>query len=274
MPVTKASPKEMMPVVDKPLIQYAVEEAFEAGIREMIFVTGRNKGVISDHFDTNSELEAFLQTDGKEALLSTVRRILPSSVTCTYVTQEQPLGLGHAILCAREIVGEQNFAVLLPDDVILTSEEGCLSQMLRKGQDDFTGLVAIQKVPDRDVSKYGIVSIQKAESRLPHIVDIVEKPAINQAPSNLGVVGRYVLPAETMQILESTPVGANGEIQLTDALAVLLSERVLLGCEFDGKRFDCGTKLGYLQANVEYGLRHPETAEEFRNWCQRRFPDS
>lgn len=273
LPATKASPKEMLPVVDKPLIQYAVEEALEAGIQEMIFVTGRNKSVVLDHFARDSELESLLDRDGKEDLLSLVRGILPSGVKCTYVTQEQPLGLGHAILCASAAVGGQHFAVLLPDDIILTSGEGCLSQMIRMRQSNFSGLVALQKVPDRDISKYGIVSLQNPSGRLSRITDIVEKPESCEAPSNLAVVGRYVLPPETMSILESTSAGANGEIQLTDALATLLSEESLMGYEFDGMRFDCGTKLGYLQANVEYGLRHLQTGEEFRDWCQRRFRD-
>ncbi len=269
LPATKANPKEMLPVVDKPLIQYAAEEAVEAGINELIFVTGRNKRSIPDHFDKAHELEAELERKQKDDLLQMVRNILPPSVSCIYIRQPEALGLGHAVLCARPAVGNEPFAVLLADDLIYNgSGPGCLQQMVRIHDRYSSGVIAVERVPREHTSRYGIVEVVEIEPRLGRIHSIVEKPAPEEAPSDLGVVGRYILPPDIMDILERTTPGAGGEIQLTDAIATLLKHKAVYAWEFEGKRYDCGSKLGYLQATVELALEHPELKEDFRRYLQ------
>lgn len=270
LPATKASPKEMLTVVDKPLIQYAAEEAVAAGIKELIFVTGRAKRSIEDHFDKAYELEAELIKANKTQMLDVVRNILPSGVSCIYIRQAEPLGLGHAVLCAKPAIGNEPFAVLLADDLIDGGSRGCLAQMADVYSHYNSGVIAVQPVPRSDTDKYGIVQVKEIDSRLSKIQNIVEKPKPDVAPSTLGVVGRYILPAEILNILESTARGAGGEIQLTDAIASLLSRQQVLAYEFEGKRYDCGSKLGYLEATVEYALRHPELHEQFRTYLQNR----
>lgn len=263
LPVSKASPKEMLPIVDKPLIQFAVEEAVDAGITQMIFVTGRNKRAIEDHFDTAYELETELHARGKRELLDLARSVLPAHASCTYVRQSEALGLGHAVLCARPVVGNDAFAVILADDLI-DSTPGTLREMVDIYEQEKCSVIAVQDVPRSDTSSYGIVDCGSADGDLRPIKAIVEKPDPSVAPSTLAVVGRYLLTAEIFHHLESVRAGAGGEIQLTDAIASLLGEQRALAHRFKGTRYDCGSKLGYLKANVEYGLRHPEVGDEFR----------
>ncbi len=263
LPATKANPKEMLPIVDKPLIQYAAEEAVEAGIEELIFVTGRTKRSIPDHFDKAYELEAELEKGHKTALLEIVRNILPSYVSCIYIRQAEPLGLGHAVLCAKPAVGNEPFAVILADDLIDGGGRGCLKQMVEVFSHYNTGVIAVQTVPPEDTDKYGIVEVKPVDGRVSKIQTIVEKPKPAVAPSNLAVVGRYILPADIMTILERTERGAGGEIQLTDGIAKLLERQQVLAYEFEGRRYDCGSKLGYLEATVDYALKHPELAQDF-----------
>jgi UTP--glucose-1-phosphate uridylyltransferase len=263
LPVSKASPKEMLPIVDKPLIQFAVEEAVEAGITQMIFVTGRNKRAIEDHFDTAYELETELQARGKRELLDLARSVLPAHASCTYVRQSEALGLGHAVLCARPVVGNDAFAVILADDLI-DSTPGTLREMVDVYEQERCSVIAVQDVPRSDTSSYGIVDCGSADGDLRPIQAIVEKPDPAVAPSTLAVVGRYLLTAQIFDHLERVQAGAGGEIQLTDAIASLLGEQRVLAHRFKGTRYDCGSKLGYLKANVEYGLRHPEVGDEFR----------
>jgi UTP--glucose-1-phosphate uridylyltransferase len=263
LPATKANPKEMLPIVDKPLIQYAAEEAEEAGITELIFITGRNKRSIPDHFDKAYELEAELERKGKRKLLEEVRNVLPPSISCIYIRQPEALGLGHAVLCAKPVVGNEPFAVLLADDLIDGGGKGCLAQMVETYDRHNCGVIAVEPVPPEDTDKYGIVEVQSIEKNLSRIRSIVEKPAPDKAPSNLAVVGRYILPPGIMDLLETTERGAGGEIQLTDGIAALLRRKEILALEFTGKRYDCGSKLGYLQATVEYALRHPELKDDF-----------
>jgi len=270
LPATKANPKEMLPIVDKPLIQYAAEEAVEAGIEELIFVTGRAKRSIPDHFDKAYELEAELEKADKQEMLAVVRNILPPHVACIYIRQAEPLGLGHAVLCARPAVGEEPFAVLLADDLIDGGGRGCLKQMVEKFEHYNSGVIAVQPVPHEDTDKYGIVEARSIEEGLGKILSIVEKPKPDVAPSNLAVVGRYVLPGEIMGILANTPRGKGNEIQLTDAIASLLLRQQVLAYEFEGTRYDCGSKLGYLQATVDLALKHPEVAEDFARWLANR----
>jgi len=263
LPATKASPKEMMPVVDKPLIQYAVEEAVAAGMKEMIFITGRSKRAIEDHFDRAAELEAELEQRGAKALLESVREIIPADVSCIYVRQPQALGLGHAILCALPVVGDAPFAVVLADDLI-DADPPVLKQMT----DVFTrcgrSIVAVQNVAREETRRYGIVQIED-DSRSPHRVSgIVEKPHPDKAPSTLGVVGRYILTGRVFHHLQHVTPGAGGEIQLTDAIAALLAEEDVFAYEFSGTRYDCGSKLDYLKANLAFALKHPEVGEDFR----------
>jgi UTP--glucose-1-phosphate uridylyltransferase len=267
LPATKASPKEMMPIVDKPLIQYAVEEAVSAGITEMIFVTGRGKRAIEDHFDKAFELEHELAQRGSKDLLKIVQRIIPSNVNCTYVRQAQALGLGHAILCARRVVGDEPFAVVLADDLI-DADPPALKQMAdvfaRRGR----SVVAVQNVTRAETKRYGIVRVE-SRSKSPHrISGIVEKPEPAAAPSTLGVVGRYILTPRVFHHLEKAKPGAGGEIQLTDGIAGLLAEEDVFAHEFDGVRYDCGSKLGYLQANLQIALKHPEVGAEFRTYLR------
>lgn len=270
LPATKANPKEMLPVVDKPLIQYAAEEAVEAGIEELIFVTGRAKRSIPDHFDKAYELEAELEKNDKQEMLAIVRNILPPNVACIYIRQSEPLGLGHAVLCAKPAVGGEPFAVILADDLIDGGGKGCMKQMVEQFEHYNSGVIAVQPVPAEDTQKYGIVEARPIDTRISKIVGIVEKPRPEDAPSNLGVVGRYVLPGEIMQILEKTGHGAGGEIQLTDAIAELLENQQVLAYEFEGTRYDCGSKLGYLQATVDFALKHDEVAADFGAWLASR----
>jgi UTP--glucose-1-phosphate uridylyltransferase len=266
LPATKASPKEMLPVVDKPLIQYAVMEAISAGAEELIFVTGRTKNAILDHFDKAYELETELEQRGKTQLLQVVREILPPGVTCIYIRQAEALGLGHAVACALPAVGDQDFSVLLADDLIHSVPSSCLQQMQRIYQQYGCSVIAVQRVPRDEVSSYGIVEIEPLGPGIGEIKRIVEKPKPEDAPSNLAVVGRYILTPRVFKLLESVPRGAGGEIQLTDAIAQLIQEQTVIAYEFEGTRYDCGSKLGYLKANVSFALEHPELHDEFREY--------
>jgi UTP--glucose-1-phosphate uridylyltransferase len=267
LPATKASPKEMMPIVDKPLIQYAVEEAVAAGITEMIFVTGRGKRAIEDHFDKAFELEHELLQRGSKDLLTIVQRIIPKNVNCTYVRQAQALGLGHAILCARRVVGDEPFAIVLADDMI-DADPPALKQMAEVFARRGRSVVAVQNVSRAETRRYGIVRVE-SRSKSPHrISGIVEKPEPAAAPSTLGVVGRYILTPRVFHHLERAKPGAGGEIQLTDGIAGLLAEEDVFAHEFDGVRYDCGSKLGYLQANLQIALKHPEVGAEFRAYLR------
>ncbi len=266
LPATKASPKEMLPVVDKPLIQYAVMEAISAGAEELIFITGRTKNAIMDHFDKAYELETELEQRGKTKLLDTIREILPPNVTCIFIRQAEALGLGHAVSCAWPAVGDQDFSVLLADDLIHSVPISCLQQMQRIYQQYGTSVVAVQRVPREEVSSYGIVEVESLGPGIGEIKRIIEKPKPEDAPSNLAVVGRYILTPRVFKLLESVPRGAGGEIQLTDAIAQLIQEQTVIAYEFEGTRYDCGSKLGYLKANVNFALEHPELGDEFRDY--------
>jgi len=268
LPATKANPKEMMPIVDKPLVQYAAEEAAAAGIADLIFITGRMKRSISDHFDKAYELEAELERGNKHEMLQIVRNILPPEVTCIYIRQAEPLGLGHAVLQARSVVGQEPFAVLLADDLIANGSEGCLKQMIDIFEANQSSVLAVEQVQPQDTNKYGIVAAEPIENRLSRVVQIVEKPKPQEAPSTLAVVGRYIFTPAIFDCLKRTGQGAGGEIQLTDAIAKLLELEPVLAYEFEGKRYDCGSKLGYLQATVEYALRHPELKDAFANYLR------
>lgn len=266
LPATKANPKEMMPVVDKPLIQYAVEEAIQAGINELIFVTSSSKRSIEDHFDTHFELETKLEASGKEELLSIVRNILPAGVSCVYIRQPEALGLGHAILCAKNVLANEPFAILLADDLIDGAKGSCLEQMFKRFNQTQASIVGVERIDPKDSDKYGIVGFKGAFQDFAQISEIVEKPNMKAAPSSLGVVGRYILTPEIFNQLENIKPGAHGEIQLTDAISGLLKVEPVYALEFLGKRYDCGNKLGYLQAIVNYGLKHPEVAKEFKEY--------
>lgn len=268
LPATKANPKEMLPIVDKPLIQYAAEEAAEAGITELIFITGRSKRAIEDHFDGAAELEMELERRGKDDLLSIVKGILPRGVNCIYIRQAEPLGLGHAVLCAKPVVGNSPFAVLLADDLIDGGERGCTRQMVDVFDYQRCSVLAVQDVPREDTGKYGIVSTEGEDGNVVRVTSIVEKPEPANAPSTLAVVGRYVLTPAIFGELERTRRGAGGEIQLTDAISALLSRERVTGLRFAGKRYDCGSKTGYLEANVEYALKHPELKDEFSDYLR------
>jgi len=270
LPATKANPKEMLPIVDKPLIQYAAEEAVAAGIKELIFVTGRAKRSIEDHFDKAYELEAELEKNEKHEMLELVQNILPPDVACIYIRQAEALGLGHAVLCAKPAIGNEPFAVLLADDLIDGGPTGCLKQMVDVYAHYNTGVIAVEPVPPHDTHRYGIVEIKQIDERVGKIQSIVEKPQPEVAPSNLGVVGRYILPGEIMSILERTNRGAGNEIQLTDGIATLLERQQVLAYEFEGTRYDCGSKLGYLQASIDYALKHPELSGEFADYLGER----
>jgi UTP--glucose-1-phosphate uridylyltransferase len=269
LPATKASPKEMLPVVDKPLIQYAVQEAISAGAQELIFITGRSKNSIMDHFDKAYELETELAQKNKDDLLRIVQDVLPPGVTCIFIRQAQALGLGHAVLCAQPAIGDEDFAVLLADDLIDGGRKPCLSQMQAVYHEYGASVVAVERVPQQDVSSYGIVEVQAIRPGLGEIRRIVEKPKREEAPSNLAVVGRYILTPRIFKLLEKTQRGTGGEIQLTDAISALIQEQTVLACEFEGVRYDCGSKLGYLKANVEYALQHAELSDEFREYLKR-----
>ena len=273
LPATKALPKEMLPVVDKPLIQYAVQEAISAGAQELIFVTGRSKNSIMDHFDKAYELEAELEQRGKTKLLEMVQEILPPGITCIFIRQAEALGLGHAVLCAWPAVGDEDFSVILADDLIDGKLRPCLAQMQRVYQEYGTSVIATQQVPKEEISSYGVVDTQPVAPGLGEIRRIVEKPKAEDAPSNLAVVGRYILTPRIFKLLERTPRGAGGEIQLTDAISMMIQEQTVLAYEFEGKRYDCGSKLGYLEANVEYGLKHPDLADDFRDYLRKLTAD-
>ncbi len=265
LPATKASPKEMLPIVDRPLIQYAVEEALAAGAKRLVFITGASKRAIEDHFDSDAELEKLLERQGKSQLVQTLRSVLPSYATCIYIRQPAPLGLGHAVLCAKPAVGNEPFFVHLADDLI-EADVPCLEQMA----DRFAGysVIGVQTVPKSDTDKYGIVKVGAAKDELLRIDQIVEKPKPAVAPSNLAVVGRYLLTPRIFHHLERIGEGAGGEIQLTDGIARLMRDEAVYAYKFSGKRFDCGSKLGYLQATVEYALAHPELARDFKKYLR------
>jgi len=269
LPATKASPKEMLPVVDKPLIQYAVEEAVAAGITEMIFVTGRSKRAIEDHFDKSYEVEAELAARGKEKLLELVRSIKPAHVDCFYVRQPEALGLGHAVLCAEKLVGDNPFAVILADD-LLDGKPPVLSQMVDVFDHYHSSVIGVEEIPREDSRSYGVIDGKEWEENIIKLSGIVEKPSPETAPSNLGVVGRYILKPRIFQHLRALKPGAGGEIQLTDAIQSLLDDEQVLAYRYNGTRFDCGSKLGYLKATVEFALRHPEVKNEFAAYLQQR----
>ena len=267
LPATKASPKEMLPIVDKPLIQYAVEEAIAAGAEKLVFVTGSSKRAIEDHFDVDPDLERQLASPGKEHMLALVRDIVPSNVSCIFLRQGVPLGLGHAVLCARAAVGNEPFFVHLADDLI-HSEVPCLRQMRGHFEAHGASVLGVETVPRDQTSSYGIVAVEEDAKGVRRVTGIVEKPRPEEAPSNLAVVGRYVLTPAIFDKLETTGRGAGGEIQLTDAIAALLDEEPVHVLPFAGVRYDCGSKLGYLRATVEYALRHEELGEGFRAYLQ------
>lgn len=267
LPATKAQPKEMLCVVDKPLIQYAAEEAVAAGATELIFITGRNKRAIEDHFDTAYELEAELDAKGKTELLNAVRSVVPSHVNCIYIRQHQALGLGHAVLCARSVVGNEPFAVLLADD-LMEGTEPILSQMAKIHKFQQCSVLAVQAVAPEDTRSYGMVAGKEIEPRLLQMSGIVEKPAPEKAPSNLGVAGRYILSPAIFELLANQKPGVGGEIQLTDGIAALMKRERVLAYQYEGQRFDCGSKLGFLKANVELGMRHPEVGADFTSYLK------
>jgi len=272
LPVTKASPKEMLPIVDKPLIQYAVDEALSAGADTLIFITGSSKRAIEDHFDSNPELEAVLQAQGKQELLDTLRGILPGWASCVYIRQPAPLGLGHAVLCARPVVGTAPFMVHLADDLI-DAKVPCLKQMVDVFEKHQGSVLGVQNVPKQDTDKYGIVTLERSIApRVGKMSHIVEKPKPDKAPSTLAVVGRYLLSGEIFEDLAKIGKGAGGEIQLTDGIARLMQREPVYSFEFEGKRYDCGSKLGYLQATVEYGLKHPSLGPEFAKYLRDMVP--
>lgn len=268
LPATKASPKEMLPVVDKPLIQYAVEEALAAGARRLVFITGASKRAIEDHFDSDPELENLLEAQGKSDLLDMLRGVLPSYASCIYIRQPAPLGLGHAVLCAQPAVGSEPFFVHLADDLIRGNNKSCLEQMADVFEAKRASVVGVEVVPKRDTEKYGIVEVEADKSATSRVRSIVEKPKPEVAPSTLGVVGRYVLTSSIFEHLERIGKGSGGEIQLTDGIAALMREEAVYAYRFAGKRYDCGSKLGYLQATVEYALGHPQLGKDFRKYLQ------
>ncbi|MGD2137547.1 MAG: UTP--glucose-1-phosphate uridylyltransferase GalU [Gammaproteobacteria bacterium] len=273
LPATKANPKEMLPVVDKPLIQYAAEEAVNSGIEELIFVTSSSKRAIEDHFDKNYELEAELEKKEKTELLRIVQEVVPVNVICVYIRQPEALGLGHAVLCAKRVVGDEPFAVILADDLINSGgdSERVIGQMISVYNKHSCSVLGVEEVPHEETDKYGIVDPEHSDGRISRVRGIVEKPLPEDARSNLAVVGRYILTPGIFSHLEAIPRGAGGEIQLTDAIERLLREEQVLAYRFQGKRYDCGNKLGYLQATVEYALQHPELKEEFLEYLVKEF---
>ena len=267
LPATKASPKEMLPVVDKPLIQYAVEEAVAAGAERLVFITGSSKRAIEDHFDSDETLAELLDSQGKPELARQVRDVLPKQASCIYIRQPAPLGLGHAVLCARPAVGDEPFFVHLADDLI-DAEVPCLKQMAATYMQHGASVLGVEEVPPQDTDKYGIVEVEPGGGVVSRIKSIVEKPKPAVAPSNLAVVGRYVLTASIFDELESVGQGAGGEIQLTDGIASLMKREPVYAHRFTGRRFDCGNKLGYLQATVEMSLAHAVLGEQFRRYLR------
>lgn len=266
LPVTKAGPKEMLPIVDKPIIQYVVEEAIHAGIDHLVFVTSGSKRAIEDYFDTNFELETRLRESGKQDAFNLVRNILPKNVSFSYVRQPEPLGLGDAVLCAKNVVGNQPFAVLLADDIIDDGKSGCLSQMVDVFQKTHSSVVAVEKIPPEETQKYGIVSLKNQGETFSEIQSIVEKPSPDKAPSNLAVTGRYILTPLIFELLEKTSKGVGGEIQLTDGIAALLKSESVYAFPFAGHRYDCGSPLGFLQATIAFALKRPELAADLRDY--------
>lgn len=267
LPATKANPKEMLPIVDKPLIQYAVEEAVAAGITELIFVTSSSKRAIEDHFDSHYELEHRLEIEGKSEMLALVKNIVPKGVDCVYVRQPQALGLGHAVLCAKKVVGDQPFAVLLADDLI-EANISCLKQMLAVYHHTQSSVIAVEKIAKMDSEKYGVIDVAQGWEKMGPLVGIVEKPKPSEAPSQFGVVGRYILTPAIFNYLSALSPGQGREIQLTDAIARLLVQTPVMGLHFDGIRYDCGTKLGYMQAMVAFGLKHVEIGSAFGEYLR------
>jgi UTP--glucose-1-phosphate uridylyltransferase len=272
LPATKASPKEMLPVVDKPLIQYAVEEALAAGATRLVFITGASKRAIEDHFDTDAELEKLLDSQGKSELAEQLRSVLPAAATCIYIRQPAPLGLGHAVLCARPAVGDEPFFVHLADDLI-DAAKPCLKQMAEVHAKHRGSVLGVEEVEPSETDKYGIVDTGGSRERVAAISAIVEKPKPARAPSNLAVVGRYVLTPAIFDHLENIGAGAGGEIQLTDGIARLMKDEPVYAYRFQGKRYDCGSKLGYLQATVEFGLKHGKLGAPFRAYLQQLMRD-
>ena len=270
LPATKASPKEMLTVVDKPLIQFAAEEAFDAGITELIFIISRNKNVIEDHFDKSYELESELEKKNKSESLGLVKQLVPQGVTCTYIRQAEPLGLGHAVLCAASAVNDENFAVLLPDDLIKSDNRGCLKQMLEEFEEGVDAILAVEKISMSESKKYGIIDPGARRGRIIDVNGIIEKPQPEDASSDFGVVGRYIFTPKILSLLRDLPAGAGNEIQLTDGIASLISGSQVKAYEFEGARYDCGSKLGFLKANVDYAIEHPIVGSEFRNWLNGR----
>jgi len=268
LPATKANPKEMLPVVDKPLIQYAVEEAVAAGVEVMVFITGRTKRAIADHFDKAYELETELEQRGKTDTLALVRNIVPENVHCVHIRQSEALGLGHAVLCAKPVIGNDPFAVVLADDLVDGAGKGCLAQMVDIFNREQSSVLGVEKVPIESTASYGIVKTVASNAGLSQVESIVEKPKPAEAPSNLGVVGRYILTPSIFELIEKTGKGAGGEIQLTDAIGQLLHKEPVYAYEFDGTRYDCGSKLGYLIATVEHALQHEELRDGFRQYLK------
>jgi len=274
LPATKANPKEMLTIVDKPLIQYAAEEAIAAGVEELIFVTSSSKRAIEDHFDKNFEMETELERKGKTELLELVRNVVPKGVSCVYVRQPEALGLGHAVLCAKPVVGDEPFAVILADDLIDGGDNPCMAQMASAFAYNRCSLLGVEQVPREETEKYGIVQAEEITKGLSRVSSIVEKPKPEDAPTTLAVVGRYILTPRIFDLLENIPKGAGGEIQLTDAIAALLKEQQVLAYQFEGQRYDCGSKLGYLQATVEYALQHPELRQDFLAYLHEKFGEN
>ena len=266
LPATKVLAKEMLTLVDRPIIQHAVEEALSAGIRELIFVTAETKGIIRDHFQANERLERELERRGKQELLELVKNIPPPGAVCRYVIQHEPLGLGHAVLCARPLLDDEPFAVILPDDLVYHDERACLQQLVDVYREKNASVVAVENVAREQVSRYGIIETHNGADGVNRMKSIVEKPAPDKAPSTLAVVGRYIFTPRIMPLLETTPRGAGNELQLTDAIAALLGQEDVYLCEFRGRRYDCGSILGLVKANVEYALRHEAVGAEFRSY--------
>ena len=263
LPATKSIPKEMLPVVDKPIIQYAVEEAVKAGINEIVLVTHPDKGSIEDHFRRAEDLEHELTAKNRQHLLASINSLLEKGLSWKSVIQHEPLGLGHAVLCAKDLVGNEPFAVILPDDLIDDNDRGCLQQMVAVYDRFQSAVIAVENIPATETGSYGIVETSAMESKISQLKSIVEKPNPDVAPSTLAVVGRYILPSVIFDMLEKTTKGAGGEIQLTDAIAMLLENGQVLAYEFEGSRYDCGTKLGYLKANIAYGIKDTEIGNDF-----------
>ena len=266
LPASKVIAKEMLPVLDKPLIQYAVDEAVDAGADTLVFVTNRYKHAIADYFDVAYELEQKLERSGKQELLAVVRNVIPKHVRCVFVTQSEALGLGHAVLCAKPVIGDEPFGVILPDDLIWNQGKGALRQMAEFAAHENAGAIAVEEVPRSETNKYGIVDATPTGPRTALIKHVVEKPKPEVAPSNLAIVGRYVLPGKIFELLETTKPGAGGEIQLTDGIAALLNQQNVYAYRFDGTRFDCGSKLGLVKATLHFALEDPTLAEATRKF--------